>query len=264
MTTREIEIDVGTVVAAKRQYLAMRQEKTPKGAVIALADMQRRPNPVLNVVTEGDITLIGQVRHTETYDPVATALRYLRAGVDAVSLFTDKRIYTRGMDDLLLVSRGVQRTPVICQDYIINEYHVAEARAAGASAVVLYASVLEPMELRRVVSMAQRWKMSTLVQVSTEEEAMRAAELSPHVIAVGDDLFFKSERDLPLMEALRPLVPYNTRIMPVGCLKTLEDVAAVLEAGTAAIIVDDELLRPRHEYEQLRLMLEFHTESAFE
>ena len=261
MTTKEIEIDVETVVAAKKEYLTIRQQKTPALAMIALADMQLNPHPVLNVVTGGrHITLIGQIRYTETYDPVASALRYVRNGVDAVSLFTDKNIYTQGMDDMLLVGRGVRHTPVIGQDFILSEYHVAEARAAGASALMLYASLLDTVTLRQVVSATQRWRMTAILQVNEASHLEEVHELSPHVLAVGDDLFFRKDRDLPLLKYMTRHRPYNTRLMPFGCLKTLEDVGAVLEVGVDAIVVDEALTRPRYEYEQLRLMLEFHSD----
>jgi indole-3-glycerol phosphate synthase len=137
MTTDNLPTNLEAILAAKRQFLMERRAKTPIAAVSALADMQRRPQPILNTVTNGSqVTLIGQITHSDTYDPVAATLRYIREGVDAVSLFTDQIVYRRGLDDLLLVSRGVN-IPVISQDYILDEYHVVEARAAGASALVL-------------------------------------------------------------------------------------------------------------------------------
>ena len=124
MATDNLSNDLNTILAAKRQYLAERRAKTPIQAVIALADMQRRPQPVLNTVTNGSqIALIGQITRAETYDPVAVTLSYINRGVDGVSLYTDQSVYSRGLDDLLLVSRGVN-IPVISQDYILDEYHV--------------------------------------------------------------------------------------------------------------------------------------------
>ena len=261
MATKEVEINVETVLNAKYAYLEMRKKRTPPMAIIALADMQQDPNPFLNVVTDHrHVTLIGQIRLTETYDPVAMALRYVRSGVNAVSLFTDKHIYTQGMDDLLLVARGVKHTPVLAQDFILNPYHVAEARASGASGLMLYSSILDPVELRDVVSTAQRWKMTTILQANNEQEMLHAAELSPHVIAVGDGVMFNRERDLPLLERLRSLVPFYTRLMPMGCLVSLDDVAAVLELEVDAIIVDETLTKPRYESEQLSEMLDAHVE----
>ncbi|GAB4511226.1 MAG: hypothetical protein OHK0046_09030 [Anaerolineae bacterium] len=261
MATKEIDLNLEAIVTAKKQYLTTRQARIPRAAVIALAEMQTPPKPVLNIVTRGrHITLIGQIRQHETYDPVAAALRYARRGVDAVSMFTDSRVYTKGMDDLLLVSRGVRNTAVIAQDYVLDEYHVTEARAAGASSLVLYASVLEPDVLRRVTSLTQRWQMSTVIQVENEPQLKHAIKLSPHVLAVGLDHTFDRERDLPLLKRLKPLVPYHTKFMALGCIKTLYDVAQLIELGVDALIVDENLTERKDDYQQLRLMLEFHSE----
>jgi indole-3-glycerol phosphate synthase len=256
MTTKDLDLDVRMIIAAKQYKLNIRQDNTPNAAVVALADMQQHPMPILNVVTGGEeVTLIGQITHTETYDPVATALSYVRDGVDAISLFTDHRIYSKGMDDLLLVTRGVSSTPVIAQDYILNEYHVAEARAAGASALVAYASMLEPADLRLVVSSAQRWRMTTIIQVNDDKQLEHAIGISPHVIAIGIDQHFYFERDFESLVKLRSRAPFNSRVMPLGCLRSLRDVEAVLQLGVDAIIVDETLIKTRHIYDKLCEML---------
>lgn len=260
MTPEKIQPDnLETVIATQRTYLQKRQEKTPNAAVVALAEMQARPQPVLNVVTGGaHVTLIGQIVLQDTYDPVSEALRYVRDGADAVSLFTDQRVYSKGMEDLLLVARGIRSTPVICQNYILNEYHVTEVRAAGASAVVVYSSILDRPDLRKIISLAHRWKMTTIVQVSTEEEMTYAASLSPHVIGFGDATTpaFDPQHDIALIQRLKPLLPFYCRMMPLGCIQDMDDVASVIGHGVDAIIADQTLIAPRASYERLRALLD--------
>jgi indole-3-glycerol phosphate synthase len=247
MRTKEIELDAKTIAIAKMRFLESRQEKVPIEAVVALAAMKtkrHRPHNILNIASEGDaVTLIGQIRQGEVYDPVSKALSYLRDGVDAVSLFTDDRIYSKGMDDLLLVSLGVPNSPVIYQDYILNEYHVTEARAAGAAAIVVYSSILDRRALRQVVSLAQRWQMTSIVQVSDIDELDYATSLSPHVIGFGVDRKFIPERDFAIIEDLASFIPYNMRRMSLGCLQILDEVATAVELGMNAVIVDDALIK---------------------
>lgn len=261
MTTDKIDIDARTIIAAKVQHLKRRQEKMPFGAVVALADMQKRPTNILNIVTTGQhVALIGEITHADTYDPVAAALRHIRNGMDGVALFTDSRIYSQGMNDLLLVARGIQNRPVIYQDYIVNEYHVTEARAAGASGLVLYASLLDRPDLRRVVSLAMRWHMTAIVQVSTVDEMTFARSLSPHVIAVGVDQQFVRERDLPLVQSLHAHLPHNTKYMPIGCVNSLDDATALIELGAEALIIGERLFKNPKAYEQLRALVDQRTE----
>ncbi len=236
-------MNLDTIIEAKRRHLDQRQKRIPTAAVIALAEMQMRPRPILNVMTDGSrVTLIGQIRLSQTYDPVTTALMLVREGVDAIALYTDQQVYSKGLDDLLFVARGVPETPVICQDYVFDSYHVAEIRAARASGLIAHNTVLAPASLRQVVTNSQRWMMTTFAQVSTEAELAHTANLSPHVIAIGQDADFEAQRDLPLFQSLSSQIPFNTKTMPLGRLSSLEDVAAVIEAGADAVIVDTTLI----------------------
>ena len=256
MSTEELQLDAQTIIAAKRHRLSLRQDSTPNNALIALATMQKAPRTVLNIVTADDhVTLIGQIRHEEIYDPVGKALRYVRHGVDAIALFTDNKIYSKGMDDLLFITQGIN-SPIISQDYILNEYHLTEARAAGASAIMIYASLLDRADVRKLVSLSSRWRMTSIVQVNNAEELEYVAGLSPHVIAVGLDQNFVRQRDLPKIEKLKPLMPFNIRFMALGCIYKIRDVEAVLDIGVDAIIVDEELFQNKSSAQRLFGLLE--------
>jgi len=247
MSTDNIEIDANTIIVAKRRRLAMRQDQVPANAVIALANMQKGSQSILTEVTDhtDPIKLIGRIRHEDIYDPVGQALRFTRYHTDAITLFTDNKIYSKGMEDLTFVSKGIH-TPLITQDYILNAYHVAEARAAGASGLVIYASLLDWAQLRDIVSNTMRWRMTAIVQVNSEQQLADAARLSPHVIAIGHGHDFDTEVDLDLYRHLHDYIPFNTRIMPMGCLHHIEDVEAIVDIGTDALIVSESLLQSPH------------------
>src|SRR5262245_18344419 len=107
MATKELVTQIDVIIAAKRQYLQERKSQTPIEAIRALASMQKRPHPVLSAInTDTPIMLIGHIKYSlpqtgplmTTYDPVGLALRYVRAGVDAVTLFTDETLYQGGLD----------------------------------------------------------------------------------------------------------------------------------------------------------------------
>ena len=256
MSTEELQLDAQTIIDAKRHRLSIRQDATPNNALVALATMQKAPRTVLNIVTADDhVTLIGQIRHENIYDPVSKALRYVRYGVDAITLFTDNKIYSKGMDDLSFITRGIN-SPIISQDYIINEYHVTEARAAGASAIMIYASHLDQSAVRGLVSLSARWRMTSMVQVNNADELAYVAGLSPHVIAVGLDQNFVRERDLPKIEQLKPLMPFNTRFMALGCFTKIEDVETLLDIGVDAIIVDEVLFKTKSSAQRLFELLD--------
>lgn len=235
--------NLSSILEAKQAALDHHQDLTPIAAITALADMQQRPHPILNIVTGGQyVTLIGHVRLEEVYDPVTTALSFIRAGMDGVSVFTDTTIYTKGMDDLLMVSRGVRNNPVISQNYVLDKYHVLVARASGASGIVIHASILDYATLRETVILAQRLKMTVLIQINTPDALDAVSALSPHALCVGYDYWFDAERDLPLLDAVLAQKPYNLRVLPYGCISRLDALQEVVDRGVDAVTVDTSLM----------------------
>jgi len=247
MATKELTPQLDVILAAKRQYLQERKAKTPIEAVRALASMQKRPQPVLStVMQDAPVMLIGQIRYAPEsdrlsggYDPVASAVKMVKNGVDAVALFTDETLYQGGLDDLVLVSRAVS-VPVISQDYVLDEYQVVEARAAGASALMLRASILEPSLLRTLVSATQRNRMTAIVEVRSSAEMETAFKLSPYVIGIHPRDFRSSENGSGWR--IRPASPPNIRLMVTQGLKTIDEVQAAVGMGVDAVLVDECLL----------------------
>jgi indole-3-glycerol phosphate synthase len=250
MATKELVPQIDVIIAAKRQYLQERKSQTPIEAIRALASMQKRPQPVLSAVTaDTPVMLVGNIKYAmpqtgplmSTYDPVGLALRYTRAGMDAVTLFTDESLYQGGLDDMVLVSRAVN-VPLISQDYILDEYQVVEARAAGASALVLCSTIVTPSDLRVLVSATQRNRMTAIVEVRNQQEIEYALSLSPYVIGLsGRDLHSRDVTTSHLPE-LRALIPSSIRVMLMDPLRTLDEVHMAVSMGVHAIVIDEALL----------------------
>lgn len=261
MTTKKLTAQLSTIIAAKRYYVGQRKAKTPLEALRALASMQKRPSPILSTVSDADepVVVIGQVKHNlgqnghVIYDPVGTALRYVHKQADAVALFTDQIIYENGLDDLMFVTSAIDK-PVISQDYILDEYEIVEARAAGASALMLSAAILDNQTLRRMISTTQRNLMTAIVQVHNADELRYAISLSPHVICLSTDNPFTPEIELNLEMTLRmrDMIPNHIRVMIGENLQTLDDLARVATLNVDAIMVSEQVLEAAGDADALR------------
>ena len=236
------------ILEAKRRDLELRKRKTPIEAIRALASMQQRPASFLNTVRDRDhVTLIGSIQYTPAVerpsgeDPVAQAIHYARAGLDTIALFTDRTVYSGGMDDLMFVVRAVQPldVPVITQDYIFDEYQVVEARAAGASGLVLDSTLLNASTLRALVSATQRNRMTAIVRVGDERQLRDAVALSPQAVALCHDPEC-TPLDADEAVRLRALVPTHIRV-GVSCA-ALADVECAARLGVQAVFLGKTLL----------------------
>ncbi len=248
MVTKELIPQLDVIVAAKKQYVLERKAQTPIEAVRALASMQKRPLPILNTIPESDqvpILLIGQIKRLaevgNLIDLPKTARRLAQAGADALALFTDDSLYQGGLDDLVMLGREAH-VPVISQDYVVDEYQVVEARAAGASALWLRSSILDHAQLRTLVSATQRNRMTAIVEVFSRAELEYAASLSPYVIALNRSDPRTQTNGPDSIQALRALIPSSSRVILSDSLTSMEAVQEAVQLDVHAVIVEEHLL----------------------
>ena len=251
MATRELIPHLELIAAARRQYVIERKSQTPIEAVRALASMQKRPLPVLTTVPTHEqvpVTLIAQVRVAagDGAELESLAQHLMTAGADALSLFTDEGLQPHGLDDLVALTRAVN-LPIISQDVFVDEYQIVEARAAGASALVLRASTMENDLLRMLVSTTQRNRMTAVVEVNSLEEVAYAQSLSPYVIAISQIDAWTGEASEISAVDLRTAITGTTRVILAESLATLDDVQSAVDLQVDAVIVEpDFLLNPLH------------------
>lgn len=244
MATGSLQVNRDIILATKKQHLKQQKQSTPIDAILALAQMQARPRSILNYSSDrAGIKVIAKVSRHEVYDPVTSALHCLYNGADAITFFTDHSIYDNAFDDMLMLARAIPDVPVIFQNYCSDEYEVMAARAADSSAIFLYGSLVEKQQLRRMVSMTQRWKMSTIVQISNEDELQHALTLSPHALAFGDNLSGNIEASIEDLKSVEHLLPTFCKICLMHTIYTIDDLTLALEAPVDAVIIDELLLK---------------------
>ncbi|MCA0455516.1 MAG: hypothetical protein LCI00_16195 [Chloroflexi bacterium] len=260
MPTRQLIPHLDIIAAARKHYVRERKAQTPIEAVRALASMQKRPLPVLTGVATSEqpaVTLIAQIRATsnDTTQIEVLARDLAAVGVDALALFTDNGLDPHGLDDLVALTRTVN-LPVIGQDVIVDEYQIVEARAAGASALVLRTSALDKNLLRTLVSTTQRNRMTAIVETNSVDEIIHAVGLSPYVIAISQiDAWTGAPVKTPAAE-LRAHIPAGTRAMLAESLGTLEEIQAAVNLQVDAVIVEPELILNAVAFAQIHQMLQ--------
>ena len=161
----------------------------------------------------------GRLAGAATADVAALARQLEAGGAGALSVLTESRHFGGSLDDLARVAAAV-RLPLLRKDFLLEPAQVFEARAAGASAVLLIARILEPGRLAELARLAADLGMTALVELHAEAELERARAARPGAIGVNARDLDTLAVDARVVERLLPLVPD-------GC-------AAVAESGIAA------------------------------
>ena len=116
----------------------------------------------------------------------ASALARGYAGVaDALSVLTDGRYFGGSLDDVA-AARAEFDGPILAKDFFIDPRQVAEARIAGADAVLVMLSLLDDSEARTMIREARRLGMDALVEVHDEAEMRRALALGAPLIGINN------------------------------------------------------------------------------
>ena len=175
-------------------------------------------------------------------DPVAQARRYAGAGAAAVSVLTDLKYFGGSLDDLVAV-RGAIAAPVLRKEFIVDEYQLWEARAAGADAVLLIVAALDPAALRDLFHACKGVGVSALVETHTAEELDQALGLGAPVIGVNNRNLHTLETSLDASVALLPRIPPRTVAVSESGIHRRADVERVVAAGAHAVLVGEALVR---------------------
>lgn len=147
-------------------------------------------------------------------DPAAVARGY--AGVaDGLSVLTDARFFGGSLGDLR-ATRAEFDGPILAKDFFIDPRQVAEARIAGADAVLVMLSVLDDGEAQAMIAEAELLGIDALVEVHDEAQMRRARGLGARLIGINNRDLRDLSIDLAATERLAPLAGDATVISESG------------------------------------------------
>lgn len=121
----------------------------------------------------------GIINGTATVKEVVTG--YEKAGSSALSVLTDQQFFG-GCNQDLTTARSLTTIPILRKDFIIDPYQVYEAKAIGASAILLIGAILDINQAKELGALANYLGMEVLMELHAPEETDK---LNPFIDVVG-------------------------------------------------------------------------------
>ena len=196
---------------------------------------------------EGGLTARGVDRTTR-------AQQYVAGGAAAISVLTEPSRVDGSLDHHEQVAAAVPRTPVVRKDFLVDPVQILEARAAGASGVLLIAAMLDDAQLRAMLDCAAEHAMFVLLESFDEQDLARSAKLldnpSDREHADAGKLWFGVKtRNLRTLHVdperlanLAPVLPAGRCVAESG-LHSAADAAVVAGLGYRLALVGTALMR---------------------
>ncbi len=137
----------------------------------------------------------------------------------------------------------------------MDPYQVWEARAWGASAVLLIVAVLEDGLLRELRQLADEVGLAALVEVHTEAEAERALACGAGIVGVNNRDLSTFETDRGTTARVAAELPSDVVLVSESGIATRDHVLEVEGAGANAVLVGEALVTVTEPGERVRELI---------
>jgi indole-3-glycerol phosphate synthase len=251
------------IVSTKRQEIEQAKSHLPLRELRAALRDAPPVRDFFEALRDGtSIRLIAEIKRASPsqglirpdFDPVAIATDYEQAGAACLSVLTDVKHFQGSLDYLRQV-RLQSRIPVLRKDFILDEYQLVEARAAGADAVLLIAECLDDCQLRKLHNETLELGMTPLIELYEPENLPRVLEAGATLIGINNRNLRTFEVDLEHTLRLRPAVPSDCLLVAESGVHTRADVLRLEHAGVDAMLVGESLMRQRDIQAAVRALL---------
>jgi len=179
------------VAVAKRR----RSEADLRGMIADAPPVWSFPKVLERGSPEREFSLIAEIKATSPSVGRMLAKNVLEAPdayeespvVRALSILTNERHFGGSIENLGKIREGVSK-PVLRKDFIIGEYQIREARAFGADAILLMASVLDAPRLKGFHELVLELGMEALFEVHDEME-IEALPKTARIVGINSRKF---------------------------------------------------------------------------
>jgi indole-3-glycerol phosphate synthase/phosphoribosylanthranilate isomerase len=172
-------------------------------------------------------------------DALAQARLYAARGVRSISVLTEEDNFGGSLDDLMAIKTALPHIAVLRKDFLLDEEDIDVSWRAGADAVLLIASVLDPAGLAAMHRRARSLGMQALVEVHDEGDVEKCRAFSPELTGINSRDLATFSVDLLHPLRLRPRINWRTRLLFESGIRGPEDVLLALSAGFDGVLVGE-------------------------
>lgn len=223
--TKQRELDALEAVDSRSQWLEQAQGCTR--AVISMRAALEASDTGIIAEHKRMSPSRGLIRQSSDVAQVVSG--YYDNGASAASVLTDTPFFGGSLADLAVARQAAPALPLLRKDFIIRHSQIAEARLAGADAVLLIAAILSREQIVSLAQYAHQLSLEVLLELHSLEEMDKWTPLA--------DMTGVNNRDLRDFSINHELSLTMARELP-------DDALRVAESGLTSI---DDVRRLRHQ-----------------
>ena len=193
-------------------------------------------------------------------DIVKRAVDYKQAGVDAISIITEKHFFKGSLKFIPQIKKSVD-LPVLQKDFVIDPYQIYEAKIIGADALLLIAKITDKQTLIKFVLLCQEIGIEPIVEISDEIDLKKALQTSTKIIAINARNL--ETFDVNVDQACRLMEKIPDRFVKLGFsgIKSSTEVKKYQRVGAKGVLVGTSLMKTNNIKSFIRELQNYESQS---
>lgn len=251
------------IVAYKRDELTVQKRKVSLARLKDRALYRADPPGFLHALqTQTGRTIIAEVKKASPskgviradFDPLTIARSYHAAGAAAVSVLTEKKFFQGSLEYLRRI-RATVPVPLLRKDFLFDEYQVHEARASGASAILLIVAILDDSRLADLAQLAATLGMDCLIEVHDEQDRDRALAAGATLLGINNRDLRTFHTTIETTERLVQGIPDDVFVVSESGLSSAAQLARLEAQGVGAFLIGERCMAAADPGAALRALL---------
>lgn len=234
------------IIANKQNEVAAQRLKVPTDHLIRSEKFERKTISLKDSIKNSS-GIIAEYKRSSPSKPVCTDLNLLdvlseydKQEIAGVSVLTDKDFFSGSLDDVS-TARAIIDRPILRKEFIIDEYQIFEAKAAGADAVLLIAEALDEYHILSLTTIAHALGLEVLLELHDESSIDK---INDQVDIIGINNRNLKTLDTTVEQSLRmqKYLPYETVKISESGISNTSQIKTLSEAGYDGFLIGTSVL----------------------
>lgn len=237
------------IIARKRIDVEARRAACPPDGLLSDDDRHVQTRSMSAALAASPTGIIAEFKrrspskgwiHQEA-DVMEIPAAYARAGATVLSVLADTPYFGGSMTDIKK-ARSRVTVPILCKEFIIDEYQILEARAMGADAILLIAAALDVEQCYHFAQVAHTLGLEVLLELHDESE-LPYADIPVDMIGVNNRDLNTFHTDTAIALRMATLLPKRPVLVAESGISDPATVARLRAAGYRGFLIGEHFMQ---------------------
>jgi indole-3-glycerol phosphate synthase len=157
-----------------------------------------------------------------------------------LSVLTDENFFGGSVNDL--IQARVNNIPILCKDFMIDEYQFYEAKAIGADVILLIAACLTVHQTKQFASLAKQLGLEVLLEIHNEEELEHICD-EVDFVGVNNRNLKTFEVDINTSLDLINKIPKDKLAIAESGISNVDTIITLKQAGFKGFLIGENFMK---------------------